>query len=139
MLGVWVVCGVCVAGCPTGGVVGVPDGCGVCCAVLFDANAYPVVRPRVAVVARPVARIFAEFATPGLRVFPRVRDDDADEAGGGGGRSGSFIISRRPRLRGDRHRRGLCRGGLRHLRGRHHRHGLCEEEQQKLASRWQHL
>lgn len=69
----------------------------------------------MAVVAKPVARIFAELATPGRRVFFAVASRLV--GGGGSGRSGSFIISRRPRLH-----RGLRGGALRahRLRIRHH-------------------
>ncbi len=69
----------------------------------------------MAVVAKPVARIFAELATPGRRVFFVVA---GRPAGAGGGKSGSFIISRRPRLH-----RGLRGGALRahRLRIRHRR------------------
>ena len=75
----------------------------------------------MAVVAKPVARIFAELATPGRRVLFPVACRLV--GGGGGGRSGSFIISRRPRLHRD-----LRGGALRahRLRFRHHRRGVRE-------------
>lgn len=98
------------------GVVWSSSTAGVVGACVLDASAYPVVRPSVAVVAKPVARIFAEFATPGRRVLLAT---PALLLGGGGGSSGSFIISHRPHLH-----RGLRRGARR-LHVRHHRrHGV---------------
>lgn len=70
-------------------------------------------------VANPVARIFAELATPGRRDFLGVVRELT--GGGGGGRSGSFIISHRLRLRSGRHRRRDHARGGRHRR-RHRRH-----------------
>ena len=75
-------------------------------------------RPKVAVVASPVARIFAELATPGRRVFFAVVRDVV--IAGGVGRSGSFIISHHLRLRSGRRRRH--RRALRNGHGRHRRH-----------------
>ncbi len=105
-------------------------GVGVCAGCTFDASAYPVVRPSVAVVASPVARILAEFATPGRRDFCGiVRCEFPD--GGGGGRRGSFIISR-PLLRLRDHR-GLRRGA--HLsRHRHHRRDCVAAKYLKAGS-----
>lgn len=107
------------------GVVWSSSNSGVVGACVLDASAYPVVRPSVAVVAKPVARIFAEFATPGRRVF-LTTPGLLLGGGGGGGSSGSLIISRHPR-HGRRH--GHRRDGVRHDGRRHHvrhhrRHGV---------------
>ena len=85
--------------------------------------------PKTAVAESPVTRIFAAVAgffvvrltLVGLLVA-------LADGGGGGGRSGSFIISRRPRLRGGRRR------ALRALHDRRHRRGVVVEGQSRLLA-----
>lgn len=70
-----------------------------------DASAYPADIPNIAVVARPVARIFADVAGDGrLARLLGVEPGAADVAGVSN--SGSFSISRHPRGRRGHHRRG---------------------------------
>lgn len=87
----------------------------------LPAKAYPEAIPNTAVADNPVTRILAEVA--GFLIFflfvDAVFTDDLEVGGGGGGRSGSFIISRRPHLRVHR-----AHHVLRALHGhRHRRHG----------------
>ena len=108
----------------------------------FFASAYPVVSPNIAVVARPVARIFADVAGPGRRARFAAGKDVCPpaETGGVGTRSGSFIISHHLFRRRDLH--GRRRHDLRvrrrrdlHARHRHrHHHRRCNG---RVA--WQHL
>lgn len=74
----------------------------------------------MAVVARPVARIFAEMATLGRRFF---LGDAVREVGGGGGSSGSCNISHRPhfRIRRLHARRPRDLRRIRRLHARRHR------------------
>ena len=85
------------------------------------ANAYPEAIPSTAVAESPVTKILADLAGFfAVRLFVIVDFVGELVGGGGGGRSGSFIISRRPHLRGGRPR---VRRALRALRGHRHHHG----------------
>ena len=109
----------------------------ICCALDLPARVYPDAIPITATADRPVTKILAAVA--GFFVVRRVGVDFvgmADSAvlsemradGGGGGRSGSFSISRHPRLRHLRH-------DLHHdVRPLHHGHPrLRDQVERELA------
>ncbi|CAB4617263.1 unannotated protein [freshwater metagenome] len=84
----------------------------------LPANAYPDAIPNTAVAERPVTKILAEVAGFFVLRFLVIVVFVEEFVGGSGGRSGSFIISRRPHLRARR-----AHHVLRALRGRRHHHG----------------